>query len=234
MGTGVDVALERAVVDIGAVIVKEWHHGLVLRTVPLDVARLPQPVPVHILVVLVVDRGLASSPLAVRIGHGRVLREDTSDGPVEEVRVVDQRLGVEGVIVEDQGTVVSETASNASQYEVTDPAIGEPAPHVEVLDGELADDGEAEQHAHLRPRRIVRPVEVGLVCGSGDHAEIILREPALEHVDIMDCLGSPLELAFLEGVFRDTETDKFTILNVIGDLSIDSSPDAIIVSILSS
>ena len=93
---------------------KEWHHGLVLRTVPLDVARLPQPVPVHILVVLVVDRGLASSPLAVRIGHGRVLWEDTSDGPVEEVRMVDQRLLVEGVIVEDQRLVVPETASDTS------------------------------------------------------------------------------------------------------------------------
>ena len=105
LGAGVDVALERAVVDIGAVIVKEWHHGLVLRTVPLDVARLPQPVPVHILVVLVVDRGLASSPLAVRIRSRRTPREDTADGPVEEVWVVHQRLGVPGVIVEDYWSI---------------------------------------------------------------------------------------------------------------------------------
>ena len=89
----------------------DWH---VLRTIPLDVAGLSHSVPVHILVVLVIDWSLASSPLAVRIGHRRVLWEDTSDGPVEEVRMVDQSLGVEGVIVEDQGLVVPETASNTS------------------------------------------------------------------------------------------------------------------------
>ena len=125
-------------------IVKIGHDRLVHGTVPLDVAGLSHSVPVHILVVLVIDRSLASSPLAVCIGHRRVLWENTSDGPVEEVRMVDQRLGVEGVIVEDQGTVVSETASNASNNEVTDPAVGKPAPHVEVLDGELTDDSEAE------------------------------------------------------------------------------------------
>ena len=62
---------------------------------------------------------------------------------------------------------------------------------------------------------IISPVEGGLVCWSGDHAEIIDREPALEHFRIMESLGSPFELTFLKGVFRDTETDKFTILNVI-------------------
>ena len=196
-------------------IVHIGHDRLVHGTVPLDVAGLSHSVPVHILVVLVIDWSLASSPLAVRIGHRWVLRENTSDGPVEEVWMVDQRLGVEGVIVEDQGTVVSETASNTSNDEVTDPAVCEPAPHVEVLDGELTDDSEAEQYTDLSSGSIVSPVEGGLVCGSGDHAEIILREPALEHVHIMDSLGSPFELTFLKGVFRDTETDKFTILNVI-------------------
>ena len=89
----------------------DWH---VLGTVPLDVAGLSHSVPVHILVVLVIDWSLASSPLAVRIRHRWVLWEDTSDGPVEEVRMVDQSLSVEGVIVEDQGLVVPETASNTS------------------------------------------------------------------------------------------------------------------------
>ena len=89
----------------------DWH---VLGTIPLDVAGLSHSVPVHILVVLVIDWSLTSSPLAVRIGHRRVLWEDTSNGPVEEVRMVDQSLGVEGVIVEDQGLVVPETASNTS------------------------------------------------------------------------------------------------------------------------
>ena len=95
-------------------IVKIGHDRLVHGTVPLDVAGLSESVPVHILVVLVIDWSLASSPLAVRIGHRWVLRENTSDAPVKEVRMVNQRLGIEGVIVEDQGTVVSETASNTS------------------------------------------------------------------------------------------------------------------------
>ena len=100
------------------------HDRLVHGTVPLDVAGLSHSVPVHILVVLVIDWSLASSPLAVRIGHRRVLWEDTSDGPVVKVRVVDQRLLVPGVIVEDYWTVVSETTSNASENEVTYPGIG--------------------------------------------------------------------------------------------------------------
>ena len=103
---------------------KIGHDRLVHGTVPLDVAGLSHSVPVHILVVLVIDWSLASSPLAVRIGHRWVLWEDTSDGPVVKVRVVDQRLLVPGVIVEDQGTVVSETTSNASENEVTYPSIG--------------------------------------------------------------------------------------------------------------
>ena len=70
----VDVTPESAVVDIGTVVVEGRHDRLVLATVPLDVARLAVPVPVHVLVVLMVDRGLPRAPLAVRIGNRRVLR----------------------------------------------------------------------------------------------------------------------------------------------------------------
>ena len=105
-------------------IVKIGHDRLVHGTVPLDVARLSHSVSIDILVVLMIDWSLASSPLAVRIGHRRVLWEDTSDSPVVKVRVVDQGLLVKGVIVEDYGTVVFETASNASENEVTYPGIG--------------------------------------------------------------------------------------------------------------
>ena len=48
----------------------------------------------------------------------------------------------------------------------------------------------------------------------------------------MDSLGSPFELTFLKGVFRDTETDKFSIFDVVGDLGINSSSDSVIISIL--
>lgn len=71
-----------------------------------------------------------------------------------------------------------------------------------------------------------------MVSRSSDHAKIILGEPALEDVHVVEGLGSPLELSFLKGVFRDTETDKFSIFDVVGDLGINSSSDSVIISIL--
>ena len=229
---GVDVTLEGTVVDICAVIVEVRHDGLVHGTVPLDISRLSVAVSVHILVVLMVDWSLTSSPLAVRIGHGRVLGKNTGDSPVEEVGVVDESLGVEGMVIENQRTVVSETTADTPDNEVTDPAVGQPASHVEVLDGELANDGEAKKDTSLSTSSIVGPVEIRLVGGSSDHAEIVSREPALQNVDIMHGLGGPLELALFKGVFRDTETDEFTILNVVTDLGVDSSSDSVIVGVL--
>ena len=64
-------------------------------------------VSVHILVVLMVDWSLASSPFSVRVGHGRVLGQDAGNRPVEQVWVVDESLVVEGVIVHHQGSVVA-------------------------------------------------------------------------------------------------------------------------------
>ena len=81
-------------------------------------------VSVHILVVLMVDWSLASSPLSVRVGHGRVLWEDAGNRPVEQVWVVDQRLVVEGVIVHHQRTVIAETTSDTPNDEVADPSVG--------------------------------------------------------------------------------------------------------------
>lgn len=49
--------------------------------------------------VLVIDGGLSCSPLAVCIGNGWVLGEDLGQVPPEEIWVVDQRLGVERVVV---------------------------------------------------------------------------------------------------------------------------------------
>ena len=108
-------------------------------------------VTIHVLVILVIDWRLASSPLTVRIGHRWVLGQHTAAGPVEQVWVVHEGLGVEAVIVQHNGSVAAQTTADTPNEEVADPAIGQPAPHVEVLDRELADDGEAENDAQLRP-----------------------------------------------------------------------------------
>ena len=213
-------------------IVKVGHHWLVHGTVPLDIARLSVAVSVHILVVLMVDWSLASSPLSVRIGHRRVLGEDAGDGPVEQIGVVDQSLGVEGMVIEDKWAVVTETTADTSNNEVADPSVGQPASHVEILDGKLADDGETEEDTSLSSRGVIGPVEIRLVSRSGDHAEIVSGEPALEHVDVVQGLGSPFELSLLKGVFRDTEANKLTILNVVRDLGVDSSSNSVIIGVL--
>lgn len=67
----------------------------------------------------------------------------------------------------------------------------------------------------MRSGGIVSPVEVGLVCWSGDHTQVILGEPALEHGEVVLGLGSPFEPTFFKAVLTDTEADKFTILHVV-------------------
>ena len=200
LGASVDVTLEGSVVDIGAVIVQVGHDWLVLGTVPLNVARLAHSVPVHILVVLMIDGSLSCAPFAVCIGNGWVLGEDTSDGPVEEVWVVDESLGVEGVIVKHKRAIVTKTTAYTSDDEVADPSIGQPASNIEVLDGEFANDSESEKDANLSTCGVVGPVEVGLVGRSSDHAKVVLGEPRLEDVHVVEGLGSPLELTLLKGV----------------------------------
>ena len=106
-------------------------------------------VPVHILVILVIDGSLASSPLSVRIGHGRVLGEDAACRPVEQVWVVHQSLGVERVVIENDGSVGAETTANTPNDEIADPAIGQPASRIETLDGEFTDDGKTQKDAKL-------------------------------------------------------------------------------------
>jgi len=179
-----------------------------------------------------VDWSLASSPLSVRIGHGRVLGKNTGNGPVEEVRVVDKSLGVEGMVIQDQRTVVSETTADTPDDEVDNPEVGQSDSHVEVLDGELTDEEETKKDTSLSTSSVVGPVEVGLVSRSSDHAQIVLREPAGKNGEVMSGLGGPLELALFKDVLRDTESDKFTILDVVGGLGIDTSSHSVIVGIL--
>ena len=181
-----------------------------------------------------IDWSLASSPLTVRIGHRWVLGKNAADRPVEQIWVVHQSLGVEGVIVQHNGSIAAETAADTPNDEVADPTVGQPAPHVEVFNGKLTDNGEAEKDTKLGPCGVVRPVEVRLVGGSRDHAQIVSGEPARKHGDIVLSLWSQFELTLFQDVLTNTEADKFTILNVFRSLGVDSSPLAIIIGVLKS
>lgn len=156
----VDVALEGAVVDIGAVVVQEGQDRLVHGTVPLDVPWESVSVSVHVLVVLVIDWVLASSPLAVRIRHRWVLGQHAADCPVEQIWIVDQSLGVECVIVEHDWAISTQTTADTPNNEVADPAVGQEASRVEVLDWQLANHGESKKHTNLCPGCVVCPIEV--------------------------------------------------------------------------
>ena len=48
----------------------------------------------------------------------------------------------------------------------------------------------------------------------------------------MYSLRSPLELSLFEGVFGNTEANKFTVLDVISNLGVDSSSHSVIVGVL--
>lgn len=208
------------------------QYGLIHGAVPLNVPWESVAVSVHILVVLMVDWSLASSPLAVRIGHRRVLGQHAADRPVEQVRVVDQCFGVERVIVEHQGAIGSETTADTPNNEVADPAVGKQAPRVEVLDWQLANDCETENHTDLGPSCIICPVEVRLVSRSRDHAKIVTWEPTLQNGKVVLSLRSQFELTLFKDVLADTEADKFAILDVFRGLWIDTSPLAVIISVL--
>jgi len=179
-----------------------------------------------------INRSLSGSPLSVCIGDRRVLRKDSSDSPVEQIRVVHKGLGIECVVVENNRTVVTETTTNTSDDEIADPAISEPAANIEVLDRELSDYSQAEKYANLSASGVVSPVKVGLVSGTSDHGKISSREPALEYLDVVRSFRGPLELSFFKGVFGDTETNEFTILDVISNLWVDSPSHSVIVGVL--
>jgi hypothetical protein len=176
---GVSVSLEGAVDDVGASVVHVGHDWLAHAAVPRNISWLSESVPVGGPVVLMVHRSLPGSPLSVSIGHRRVPGEDSGAGPVDEVWVVDQGLGVEGVVVEHDGSVGEEPTTQSSHHEVDAVGVGQPAPHVEVLDGQLADHEQTQSHSHLGAGGVGSPVEVGTVDGAGhDVVHVLLSEPA--------------------------------------------------------
>jgi len=157
--------------------VHEWHDWLVLRTVPLNESWSSVSVSVHILVVLVVDWHLACHPLTVGIWNRWVLWQDTGHGPVEEVWVVDEGLGVEGMVPEDGWSVVSETTAGSTDDVVDNPAVSESATSVEVFDWQLTDGEESKTNSELGSCGVVSIVEVRLVGWSSNFLQLSFWEP---------------------------------------------------------
>lgn len=145
-----------------------WHHWLVHGTVPRHVARLSQSVPVRVLMVLVEHWRLSHSPLQVSVLDRRVLGENSSTVPEEEIGEVDESLGVQGVVVHDDGSGVLETSSESTDNEESHVEVGNPASDVETLNRQFPDYHEAQNASNLGSGGIVSPVEVTLVGRSGD------------------------------------------------------------------
>ena len=171
------ITLEGSVVDLGTVIVHEWHDWLVLRTVPLNESWFSVSVSVHILVVLMVDWHLACHPLTVGIWHWWVLWKHTGHGPVQEIWMVDEGLGVEGMVPEDGWSVVSETTAGSTDDVVDNPAVSESATSVEVFDWQLTDGKESKTNSELGSCCVVSMVEVRFVGWSSNFSQFSFWEP---------------------------------------------------------
>lgn len=120
---------------------------------------------------------LACSPLAVRIWHWGVLRKDAGHIPVEQIWVVSKRLSVEGMIVHNQGSVVSKTTTESSDNEPHAPHVSEAASSVEVSNRQFTDHSKTEGNTNLSTGSVVSPVEIGTVNGSGDLIHLTAGEP---------------------------------------------------------
>jgi len=137
--SGVTVALESAIDNVGAVVVHVWHNGLVLRSIPSNIAGLSEPVSIHVLVGHVENRLLSGLPLAVSVGHWGILRQNAGHIPEEKIRVVGQGFCVKRMVVHHDGPVALEASTKSTNYEVNDPAIGQPAADVEILNWQFTD-----------------------------------------------------------------------------------------------
>lgn len=67
---------------------------------------------------------------------------------------------MDGMIVHDNGSSLSETSSETTRHEVDEPSVCEPASHIEVLDRKLSNEEESKEASQLSARCVVSPVEV--------------------------------------------------------------------------
>ena len=84
--------------------------------------------------VLMIDRSLAGTPLAMSIWYNWVLGKNATKIPVEQVGVVDQSLGVEGMIVHHERTSVGETTAKTTNDEKGTPDVCDSDTYIEVPD----------------------------------------------------------------------------------------------------
>ncbi len=119
----VDVSLEGTIDDFCAVVGHVRHDRLVHASIPLNVSWLSVSVSVGGSVVLMVDGGLSCSPFSVSVRERRVLGENSCNVPVEEVWVVDKSLGVECIVIHNDGSRSHKTSAKSSSNEPHDPTI---------------------------------------------------------------------------------------------------------------
>jgi len=208
------------------------HRRLVHGTVPSDVSGFTESVSVHVLVVLMVDGSLSGSPLTVSIRNWGVLGQNAADIPEEEIGVVDKGLSVHGVVVHADRSLDRETTSESSNDKEDNPGVSDSASNMEVLDRELTDNSKTEEDSKLSSSAVVGPVEVRSVDGSGDFVHLSLGEPRVKDGKIMGSLIGPHEASLSNGMIGHTETDELTVLNVLGDLGVDSTSHSIIIGVL--
>ena len=137
-----------------------------------------------------------------------------------------------GIVVHANGSLLGETTADTSDDEEDNPGVSDSASHVEILDGELTYNSETEEDSQLSATAVVGPVEVGTVDGSGDLVHLSSGEPGFEDIEVSDSFVGPDRLGFLDDVIGHTETDEFSILDVLGNLGVKSTSHSIIISVL--
>jgi len=104
---------------------------------------------------------------------------------------------------------------------------------MEILDWQLTDYSETEQHSQLSATAVVCPVEVGTINRAGYIIrEGSLGEPRFKDVEVLDSFVGPDGLGFLDNMIGHTETDEFSILDVLGNLGVKTTSHSIIVCVL--
>jgi hypothetical protein len=195
-------------------IVHVGHNGLVHSTIPRYIARSSESVSVDVLVSHVENRVLTNSPLSVCVRDWRVLWQNAGNVPVEKVWIVCKSFGVQGMVVHDNWTIVSETATETSDNKECNPAVSKGDTSVEILNWELANNEKTEEAADLCSGCIVGPVEIRSINRSGNFFHLAAGEPASKDSELALGLRCPCWHDFFEVVFRQTKADQFVILNV--------------------
>ena len=118
------------------------HDRLRLGTIPRDVSRLSESVPIDSFVSLMIDGSLPSSPLSVGIRNWRVLGKSPAEIPPEEIWVVQQGSCVELMVVEDDWSLISQTSSESLRHKDDQVEVSQPASNIEILNRELSNNSQ--------------------------------------------------------------------------------------------